>query len=65
MTSDCNNQWLTGGLEPDVIAEAHLDVASIIARITRFGREREQRMARQRTLLESTAVPRSDSHLSS
>ena len=25
-TRDCN-QWLTGGLEPDVIAEAHLDAA--------------------------------------
>ena len=25
MTSDFDNQWLTGGLEPDVIAEAHLD----------------------------------------
>ena len=25
MTSDWDHQWLTGGLEPDVIAEAHLD----------------------------------------
>ena len=25
LTSDWDNQWLTGGLEPDVIAEAHLD----------------------------------------
>ena len=24
LTSDWDNQWLTGGLEPDVIAEAHL-----------------------------------------
>ena len=25
LTSDWDNQWLTGGLEPEVIAEAHLD----------------------------------------
>ena len=25
LTADWDNQWLTGGLEPDVIAEAHLD----------------------------------------
>jgi transketolase len=48
MTSDWDNQWLTGGLEPDVIAEAHLDVPSIVAGITRFARERDERMARQR-----------------
>ena len=29
MTSDWDNQWLTGGLEPDVIAEAHLDEDSL------------------------------------
>jgi transketolase len=27
LTSDWDNQWLTGGLEPEVIAEAHLDPA--------------------------------------
>ena len=47
MTSDWDNQWLTGGLEPDVIAEAHLDAKSILAGITRFARERDQRIARQ------------------
>ncbi len=25
LTADWDNQWLTGGLEADVIAEAHLD----------------------------------------
>jgi transketolase len=52
LTSDWDNQWLTGGLEPDVIAEAHLDAASILAGITRFAGDREQRLARQRKLLE-------------
>ena len=48
LTSDWDNQWLTGGLEPEVIAEAHLDPASIFAGIQRFAGEREQRLARQR-----------------
>jgi transketolase len=51
MTSDWDHQWLTGGLEADVIAEAHLDPASILSGITRFAREREQRIGRQRALL--------------
>jgi transketolase len=51
LTSDWDNQWLTGGLEPDVIAEAHLDATSIFNGIQRFGREREHRLARQRSLL--------------
>ena len=53
LTSDWDNQWLTGGLEPDVIAEAHLAAASIFAGIERFAREREARMARQRACLAS------------
>jgi transketolase len=51
LTSDWDNQWLTGGLEPDVIAEAHLDAASIFAGIKRFADERAQRLSRQRDLL--------------
>jgi transketolase len=54
LTSDWDNQWLTGGLEPDVIAEAHLDAASIFAGVQRFAQDREQRMARQRALLEGS-----------
>ncbi len=51
MTSDWDNQWLTGGLEPDVIAEARLDAASIQKGIERFARERAQRLRRQREAL--------------
>ncbi len=51
MTSDFDNQWLTGGLEPDVIAEAHLDVASIMKGIERFAKEREKRISSQQELL--------------
>jgi transketolase len=53
LTSDWDNQWLTGGLEPEVIAEAHLDEASIFSGIERFAGERNERIGRQRTLLEA------------
>ncbi|HKB12793.1 MAG TPA: hypothetical protein VKD69_19150 [Vicinamibacterales bacterium] len=36
LTADWDNQWLTGGLEADVIAEAHLDSKSIRAGVERF-----------------------------
>ncbi len=51
LTSDWDNQWLSGGLEPDVIAEAHLDQQSIFAGVQRFAAERDQRLARQRKIL--------------
>jgi transketolase len=53
LTSDWDNQWLSGGLEPEVIAEAHLDQTSIFAGISRFAHERGQRLARQRELLDT------------
>ena len=53
LTSDWDNQWLTGGLEPEVIAEAHLDPASIFSGIQRFAQAREQRLGRQRMLLDA------------
>ena len=53
LTADWDNQWLTGGLEADVIAEAHLDPASIFAGVQRFAQERPKRLARQRSLLEA------------
>ena len=53
MTSDWDNQWLTGGLEPDVIAEAHLDAPSIHRGVERFAKERGQRLARQRQELDA------------
>jgi len=51
LTSDWDNQWLTGGLEPDVIAEAHLDPGSIFAGIQRFAQQHDQRIELQRSLL--------------
>jgi transketolase len=51
LTSDWDNQWLTGGLEADVITEAHLDRDSIFAGIERFARDRSERLSRQKALL--------------
>jgi transketolase len=51
LTSDWDNQWLTGGLEPEVIAEAHLDPDSIFAGVKRFAQSREERMSTQRARL--------------
>ena len=51
LTSDWDNQWLTGGTEPDVIAEAHLDAESIFQGIKRFAEEREDRLQRQCEIL--------------
>jgi len=51
LTSDWDNQWLTGGLEPDVITEAHLDKESIFAGIQRFAHARRDRLDQQLALL--------------
>ncbi len=47
LTSDFDNCWRSGGLEPEVIVEAHLDPDSIFAGVERFAHERELRMANQ------------------
>ncbi len=56
LTADWDNQWLTGGLEPDVIAEAHLDKDSIFAGVQRFAKERSKRLDEQRSALEALTV---------
>jgi len=52
MTSDWDNQWLTSGLEAEVIAEAHLDSDSIFNGIQRFATDREKRLSQQQALLQ-------------
>ena len=51
MTSDWDHQWLTSGLENDVIAEAHLDPEAIFKGIERFAQARPDRIARQAKLI--------------
>jgi transketolase len=53
MTADFHNDWLTGGLEADVIAEAHLDAGSIFDGVSRFAKDHSVRLKRQRGDLES------------
>jgi transketolase len=53
LTADWDNQWLTGGLEADVVAEAHLDPESIFAGVVRFAKERSRRLEHQRDLLKA------------
>jgi len=47
LTSDWDNQWLTSGMEKDVIEEAHLDPDSIFNGIQRFAADHETRIERQ------------------
>jgi transketolase len=56
LTADWDNQWLSGGLEPDVIAEAHLDKDSIFAGVQRFAQERSKRLDAQRSTLEALSI---------
>src|SRR6188508_1886257 len=53
LTADWDDQWLTGGLEADVIAEAHLDPESVFAGVKRFADERASRLRAQRAALDS------------
>jgi hypothetical protein len=56
LTSDQQDIWLTGGLEPDVIAEARLDSDSILAAVQRFAQERPKRLDGQRALLAALSM---------
>ncbi len=51
LTSDWDHQWLTSGLEAEVIAEAHLDPDTIFAGVKRFANARDERIATQRARL--------------
>ena len=53
LTSDWDNQWLTGGMEADVIAEAHLDPESIFKGVQRFANDRPERLKRQQAMLDA------------
>ena len=50
--SDWDNQWLSGGTEPDVIAEAQLDKRSIMDGVKRFAKERQHRIDIQRAAID-------------
>jgi transketolase len=53
--ADWDDRWRTGGSVDEVIEEAHLDPAHILAGIERFVRERDIRLGRVRAALETAS----------
>ena len=47
LVSDWHDEWLTGGTEADVIAEARLDPESIFQGVRRFALDHDSRISRQ------------------
>jgi transketolase len=52
LSSDWDDRWRTGGSVDEVIEEAHLDQAHILAALERFAGERAERRRRLRDLLD-------------
>jgi transketolase len=52
LSSDWDDRWRTGGSVDEVIEEAHLDEAHILAALQRFAGERAERRRRLRDLLD-------------
>jgi transketolase len=53
LSSDWDDRWRTGGSLEEVIEEAHLDEAHILAALARFAADRPDRLRRLRDQLES------------
>ncbi|HVR89175.1 MAG TPA: transketolase [Candidatus Limnocylindria bacterium] len=53
LTSDWDDRWRTGGTVDEVIAEAHLSPAHLLAGIERFTRERALRLGRMRDAIDA------------
>jgi transketolase len=53
LSSDWDDRWRTGGSVAEVIEEAHLDEAHILAALERFAAERTDRLRRLREQLDS------------
>lgn len=51
LSADWDDRWRTGGSVEEIVAEAHLDVKSIVEGIERFVRERDDRLARVAKML--------------
>jgi transketolase len=55
LSSDWDDRWRTGGSVEEVIEEAHLDEAHILAALERFASERAERLGRLQKLLDESA----------
>lgn len=51
LSSDWDDRWRTGGSLAEVIEEAHLDEAHVLAALERFAADRTERLARIRDIL--------------
>ena len=52
LSSDWDDRWRTGGSVAEVIEEAHLDEAHILAALERFAASRQERLRRLRQLVD-------------
>ena len=57
LVSDWHDEWLTGGSESDVIAEAHLDPESIFQGVKRFALDHDTRISFQTAHLARLSAP--------
>lgn len=46
LSADWDNKWRSGGTVDEIVAEARLDVDSIVKGVERFARDREERLSR-------------------
>jgi transketolase len=53
LSSDFDDRWRTGGSLDEIMIEAHLDPASIIAGVVRFAKDHDARMKRIREMLKA------------
>ena len=53
MSSDWDNRWRTGGSVEDLCEEAHISPNWLFKGIEKFAKEREQRLQRLKTQVES------------
>jgi transketolase len=60
LSSDWDDRWRTGGSVDEVIAEAHLDSASILAALTRFATDRPARLQHLHDQLTATSTNHCD-----
>ncbi len=56
LSADFDDRWRTGGSVDEVISEAHLSSASILAAIDRFVSERAARLRRWQVYLDAASL---------
>lgn len=57
LSADWDDRWRTGGTLDEIVEEAHLDQASILAAIERFAADRDGRARRLRAIVDALGAP--------